>query len=183
MPALCGFGAVTANKGVCVLALVGGAGQTVSQAVADGKTVSLPAGFSPVLNGVVTGTVSVYFPLVEGTHYPPNAKALIVAFSCVTSGASSPQVVITPQIQVVSGSGGYVFWSTPNFGGGESPYAFSVLTIAGPTFGQVMRIPVIPKYPSDISGSTQVQIIWNPTVFAGSWAVGDTKMVVVGYEL
>jgi hypothetical protein len=186
MPALCGFGSVTANKGVCIMALVGGSGQTVQAIAADGKMHSSSVPFAPPLAGIITGSTNLYFPLVEGTHYPANAKSIVVSFSVawyITGAAGT----VSAQIQTVSGSGGYVYSSTPIFGAGGadcSPEGF--VFPAAPfnsVYGKTVKIPVLPKYPADITGSTQLQVLWNVVAGSGTITFSNAFAQVIGWEL
>jgi hypothetical protein len=157
LPASWGLAGST-SKGVCILALVGQAGQKVAPLIADGRKVSMggTTGAGTIADytwvatvdstsaGIVGGTLQVVFDLVDGTTHPPNAKAIDVLFQVpdLAVTASSESAVLSAA-GYVSNAGGIL----ANFDVAVGPAVLANVT-SDSTLWMRARIPLPLIYPA-----------------------------------
>jgi hypothetical protein len=186
LPASFGFGAATANKGVCIAATIGLASQKIVSFVADGKAIFPNADpitgdgfFSSTAAASVVANTSATWGLVDGTTHPANAKALWISLQVPLSLAAATYGSATGKVTVNNGSGPLATAVT-----GLPVLAF--YNGSGGTLGQsyvtgTFRIPIATGYPATTVNRSLV-LSMGLIGFTGITPAGSCIMTVVGYE-
>lgn len=173
IPTAWGFGSQTTTEGLCVAGVEYVASVLKDSVIADGFQWFGPLTPPVSVNGTSATISGATFTFTENTHFPANAKSVLVQIDLVVSMAAASNLVCYPSVSVTGPSG-----SSSAVRAGETKVIAATSSNLY-TIQVTVEVPVPSRWPSTTPGTLVVVLATNITNYAGSNTLSGTPTATI----